>query len=263
MRPVAGPSVRPQCAWPMASHRPGKPGARPITGRESGKHGRLPSQVSFVHALAERKQFACLRHDPVELHRRRCCIARGEFDAGGHTDSLLHRRDQVAGIGIEHRPRQRGIAVATEMPVIAALDHQRQFQPKRLEQIVRPWSERDHDLGRIDPALVGFHPPAISRPVQRARVAGERHAAERRKARGISARDAERIAHARGLRPEHRMREHRLERRLQRLRARGVQRLQRKAELCGKVDFPLERREAALAAIDFQPAGLAQEMRGA
>ena len=99
--------------------------------------------------------------------------------------------------------------------------------------------------------------------MQRARVAGKRHAAQRRKARGIGARDAERIAHARRLRPEHRMREHRIERRLQRLRARGVERLQRQAELRRQIEFRLQRREAALAAINFQPAGLAQVMRGA
>ena len=57
MRPVAGPSVSPQCAWPMASHRPARPGARPMTGRESGKHGRAPSQV-FVVARARRAETA-------------------------------------------------------------------------------------------------------------------------------------------------------------------------------------------------------------
>ena len=45
-RPVTGPSVSPQWAWPKASHRPACPGARPITGSESGKFGRAPSQGS-------------------------------------------------------------------------------------------------------------------------------------------------------------------------------------------------------------------------
>src|SRR6267154_2068331 len=43
-RPDTGPSVRPQWAWPVSSQSPGWPGARPITGRESAKHGRDPIQ---------------------------------------------------------------------------------------------------------------------------------------------------------------------------------------------------------------------------
>jgi len=99
--------------------------------------------------------------------------------------------------------------------------------------------------------------------MQRARIAGQRNAAEHGQARGIGARQPERIAHARRLRPEHRMREHRLKGRLQRLRRRRVERLQRQAELRGEVELALQSLEAAFAAINLQPAGLAQELRSA
>ena len=59
-RPVTGPSVNPQWAWPTASHNPFCPGAGPITGRESGKHGRAPSQVrSSARAPIGKSFLAC------------------------------------------------------------------------------------------------------------------------------------------------------------------------------------------------------------
>ena len=111
-RPVAGPSVSPQCACPIASHRPACPGARPITGRESGKHGRLPIQVLSSARSPSGNNARARGISAVELHRRRRRIARGKLGAGGEADALLHRRDQVAVIDIDHRPRQCRIAVA-------------------------------------------------------------------------------------------------------------------------------------------------------
>ena len=111
MRPVAGPSVRPQCAWPTASQRPAWPGAGPITGRESGKAGRLPSQVLSSARSPSGNSSRAFGRIAVELHRRRRRVARGKFDAGGHADALFHRRDHIADAGVEHRPRQRGIAL--------------------------------------------------------------------------------------------------------------------------------------------------------
>ena len=80
-------------------------------GRESGKHGRLPSQVlSSARSPSGNNSRAC------GMTRSNCtgvggASRGGEFDAGGHADALLHRRDHIAGLGIEHRPRQRGIAL--------------------------------------------------------------------------------------------------------------------------------------------------------
>ena len=110
--PVMGPSVSPQWAWPMASHMPLMPGARPMTGRESGKDGRQPSQVLSSARSPSGNNFARRRHQPVELHRRRLGVAGGDLDAGGEPDALLHRRDQIAAFDVDHRPRQRGVALA-------------------------------------------------------------------------------------------------------------------------------------------------------
>jgi hypothetical protein len=48
---MGGPSVKPQ-----ASQRPGRPGARPMTGRESGKHGRAPNQVAARQGQRQRRR---------------------------------------------------------------------------------------------------------------------------------------------------------------------------------------------------------------
>ena len=236
---------------------------RPMMGRESGKHGRQPSQVLSSARCSERKQLARLSHHAVELHRRRLGIARRELDAGGHADAHLHRRDHIADVGIEHRPRQRRVALRREMPVIAALDRERQLEPELRQEVAGPGPERRHHLRRVDTALVGLHPPAVAQPVQRARVARHRHAAELGEAIRIGARQRIRVAHARRLRPEHGVLEHRRQIRLQALRSLAIERLQRQAQLARQFEFALERGKACLFAINLQPAGLAQKMRGA
>jgi hypothetical protein len=70
--------------------------------------GRRPSQVTLSFGLAERKQFLRVRHQPVELHGRRRGVARGELRAGRQPYALLHRRQRIAVIGVDDRPRQRG-----------------------------------------------------------------------------------------------------------------------------------------------------------
>src|ERR1039458_8720476 len=62
MRPVAGPSVSPQWAWPMASHNPLKPGARPITGRESGS-------TTYVTANYKQPNFLMIMVDQMGVPR--------------------------------------------------------------------------------------------------------------------------------------------------------------------------------------------------
>ena len=179
-RPVTGPSVRPQCACPIASHRPLKPGARPITGRESTKQGRLPSQV-----LSSARSPSGNSSRAFGISRSNCTGDGGASRAansvaGGEANALLHRRDQIAVFGVDHRPRQRGIALGAEMPVIAALDGHRQLEAERLEQIGRPRPERDHDLGRVDRRLRWFPPASDGRHD----AASARHrSASRRRAR--------------------------------------------------------------------------------
>src|SRR5208282_718363 len=67
--------------------------------------------------FAERKQFARLRQQAIELHRRRRRIACGEFGTRGDADALLHRRQAIAVFGIEHGATERGISLRAEMTV--------------------------------------------------------------------------------------------------------------------------------------------------
>src|SRR6185312_1956220 len=99
--------------------------------------------------------------------------------------------------------------------------------------------------------------------MQRQCIALERDAAERGKPRGIGPRDAEWIADACRLWPEHRMRKYRLERGLHRQRGLRRKLLQRQAESRRRVEFTFQRRVAFLVAIDLEPAVLAQIFRAA
>src|SRR5262249_55489172 len=85
-----------------------------------GKAGACAHPWSLLDRIAEREQAGRRRHETRKLYRRQRGIAGGEFGAGGEADALLHRRETVAGLGIENRPRQAGIAARTEMAVIAA-----------------------------------------------------------------------------------------------------------------------------------------------
>ena len=61
-----------------------------------------------------------------------------KLSTGRYANSLFHRRDEIAHVGIEYRPRQARIPLRTEMPVIAALDCERQAHTERIEQIRCP-----------------------------------------------------------------------------------------------------------------------------
>ena len=99
--------------------------------------------------------------------------------------------------------------------------------------------------------------------MQRARIAGERDAAERGEARRVGARQRERIGDAgRALHVE-RVAKHRIERRLERARRLGIEHPDRNAELLGERALARGRREARVAAVELEPAGLAHEVRGA
>ena len=135
---MAGPSVRPEWPWPMASHRPSRPGARPITGRESAKQGRAPSHGAFSTGSPSGNSEDRRRHEAPELHRRRRGVAGGEFRAGGEPDALLHRREAITVLRIEHRPREPRIAARAEMPVITALDRERQRNAERRQEVAAP-----------------------------------------------------------------------------------------------------------------------------
>src|SRR5277367_480183 len=108
------------CARRTAEHRTGIRKAR--TGAEPSLPSKclpckpsLPSKWLRFDRLAEREQFTGRRHQALELHRRRWRIARSKFYAGGQPDALLHRRDAIAILGIEHRTAERRITSRMEM----------------------------------------------------------------------------------------------------------------------------------------------------
>ena len=187
-RPVAGPSVRPQWPWPQASQRPRWRGAGAITGRESGKQGRAPSQgcASTGSPSGNSSRAAGMtRASWTGVGRR---IAGGEFGAGGDADPLLHRRQAVAAFRVEYRAAEHGVPLRAEMAMVAALDRERQLDAERREHVRRPRPERDHDVAGVERPGGGIDAPMRSGAVQRARVAGKRNPAERGEARRVGAR---------------------------------------------------------------------------
>ena len=134
---------------------------------------------------------------------------------------------------------------------------------KRLEQIRRPRSERDHGLIGIERAFFGVDAPVLAVSMQRAGVAMQQHTAQRLKARHISPRQTDRRGNARGLRPEHAAPEHRIERRLDRARLLGIEHVEPHAELLRHVPLARQPVEGLFLAVDLEPAGLAQVARAA
>ena len=93
------------------------------------------------------------------------------------------------------RPRTR-VPPRLVMPVVAALDEEWQLEAKRPDEIVRPGTERDHGLGRGNPALVGRDHPASRAGLERHGVAFFEPAAALNEQRRIGARQPLRIGRA-------------------------------------------------------------------
>jgi len=89
-------------------------------------------------SFGQRKQFAGQRFIARELDRARRRIAISELDASRQADTLSHRRERKAAIGIPHGMAERGIALDTIMHVIAALYPQRDLIAEWSKDIVGP-----------------------------------------------------------------------------------------------------------------------------
>ncbi len=175
-RPVAGPSVRPWCWWPKSNHSPAWRGALPITGSMSGRHGRAPIQ-GFASTASPSGNSACARGSArSQLDRRRRRIAAGKLHAGGEANAAVHRRQQIAEIGIEHRMIEHGIAARRQMQMIAALDAERDRIAERTKHQIGPRSERHHDFARDHRAVrpATRHPPVVL--FERSRIADDESA---------------------------------------------------------------------------------------
>ena len=124
-----------------------------------------------LDAFTERKHFASCRQHAVELDRRRLSVPRREFHASSEADALLHRRQNVTVLGVEHRTGERGALLGAKVTVVAALDGKRQFDAEPIENIRRPGAEREHRISGIDRSGIRLYPPIRPCPMQRARIA--------------------------------------------------------------------------------------------
>ncbi len=240
-----------------------------LSGRRADHRTRIRKARTASHPglgldlIAERKQAFGKGHQPVKLDRRRRRVARGEFGAGGEADALLHRRQHIADIRVEHRPREAAAGARAEMQMIAALDGHRQPDPERREQVRRPRTERHHRVGGVDRPLGRIDAPARAGAMQRRGVAHQRDAAQGGEARRIGTRERERVGDAGRALHVDRVLENRPQRRLERARAIGIEHPDRDAEMLGDLPLVGVLGEAFVVPIDFQPAGLAHQLEGA
>ena len=131
------------------------------------------------------------------------------------------------------------------MPVIAALDRERQFDAERRKHVGRPRAERDHHIARIDRPGRGLDAPIrVARCSVRASPV-KREAAERGEARGIGARQRQRIVDTHRAAPMNGMAEFAAQRRFERQRAVAVERYVGDAKARRQFEFRRLRGERA------------------
>lgn len=83
-----------------------------------------------------------------KLDRARRCVAIGELDTGRQANSLAHRREREAAIGVTHGMAKPGIAFDAIMHVVATLYRQGDFVAEGPKDIAGP-------RGRAPPLLAG------------------------------------------------------------------------------------------------------------
>ena len=113
--------------------------------------------------------------------------------------------------------------------------------------------------GGVERTFGGFDPPMCVGAVKGTRIPAHDHAAERRKARRIGLGHGERVGHAGGMWPVHSATKDRREARLEVARSIGIEGVVRHAELVRERKLTFQRLERAIAAIELEPARLAQE----
>src|SRR6185295_10530777 len=113
-----------------------------------------------IETLAEREELARDRLGAVELHRRLHAVAQREFGAGGEADAAAHRREEIAALGVEHRMVEHRLAGCAVVHVVAALHRERQVVTEAARHHVRPRTERDHGVARLDPSLGSPYAPS-------------------------------------------------------------------------------------------------------
>ena len=84
-----------------------------------------------------------------KLDRARRCVAISELDTGRQANSLAHRREREAAIGVTHGMAKPGIAFDAIMHVVATLYRQGDFVAEGPKDIAGP-------RGRAPPLLAGM-----------------------------------------------------------------------------------------------------------
>jgi hypothetical protein len=121
--------IEPQPAWP---------GAFPMTGNISGKHGRAPSQGFASIASPSGKQGTRPRQRLLNLDRLGRRISAGKLHAGGEPNAALHQRLQKAEIPIKNGVIEHGVAARRQMQVTAPLDAERNGISGRTKHQIGP-----------------------------------------------------------------------------------------------------------------------------
>ena len=114
------------------------------------------------------------RQRPLELDRRGRRVAAGELHAGGEANAAVHRRQQIAEIGIQHGMMQHGIAARRQMQMVAALDVERDRIAERGKDQVGPRPHRHHDFARHQRAFERRQAPAVRRTCSSVRASPTR-----------------------------------------------------------------------------------------
>src|SRR5215472_13615346 len=94
--------------------------SRPDYRYHIGEAGTPPQPRRRLQPLPERKQFAGERFVAGELDRGWWRVALGEFDARRQANTLAHRHEHVAAVGVVQGMAEHGIALNSVMHVIAA-----------------------------------------------------------------------------------------------------------------------------------------------
>ena len=84
------------------------------------------------------------------MDRARRRVAISELDAGRQANSLDHRREREAAIGVTHGMTKRGISFDAIMHVVAALYRQGDLIAKWSKDIVGPRTESHHHFAGLD-----------------------------------------------------------------------------------------------------------------
>src|SRR5450830_1802397 len=136
------------------------------------RQARTTTQPRFgVQTLAEWVELARQGFTATELNVIGLIAALRKLDARGQPDTLSHRRQNIATLGIANGMLQLCIVQRAVVHVVAALDCQRNAIAQWLEQLGRLWAERDHRLFGTHRALFGLNLPAAVELFQRQRIA--------------------------------------------------------------------------------------------